>query len=139
MKIYIPIVFLFFISSAAFAETEYENSINAYIDYNCDHNAKALIKDGSKTKYKKLISACKRGADDIKRFVSEWPDFGTNEGIISFQDTVAPYAHEETAEGAYKNQIYRYGVGSWGIGYIQNASAKANTIKQWKQGKFKVK
>lgn len=132
-------VILGVITMPAFAETDYDKAVNAYIEYNCDYNAKALIKDGSKTPYKELITACKQGANDVKKFITDWPDFGTNEGIMSFQDTVTPYAHEETTEGAYKNQIYSYGVGSWGIGYIQSSAAKANTIRQWKQGDFKIK
>ena len=127
------------ISPFVLADTEYEQAVNAYISYNCDYNAKALIKEGAETPYKELVVACKKGADDIKKFIADWPDFGTNDGIMAFQDTVAPYAGEASAESAYKHQIYQYGVGSWGIGYIQSAAAKANTIKQWKQGKFKVK
>ncbi|MBE8614616.1 hypothetical protein CYG68_19885 [Morganella morganii] len=130
----------FSVSPLALAvETEYDQAVNAYINYNCDYNAKALIKDGSASPYKTLVSACKQGADDIRKFITDWPDFGTNEGIMAFQDTVAPYAREETAESAYKHQIYQYGAGSWGIGYIQSSAAKANTVKQWKQGQFKVK
>ncbi|MFB5079484.1 hypothetical protein [Raoultella sp. C349492] len=130
---------LIILSQPALADKDYDKAVAAYIEYNCDYNAKALKKEGSATPYKELIAACSKGADDIKKFVTDWPDFGTNEGIMAFQGTVAPYAHEATAESAYKNQIYQYGVGSWGIGYIQSAAAKANTIKQWKQGKFKIK
>ncbi|HHG8774003.1 hypothetical protein EDF73_11159 [Raoultella sp. BIGb0138] len=126
-------------STPALAETDYDKAVNAYLEYICDYNTKSLIKEGSKTPYKELIIACKKGADDIRKFITDWPDFGTNEGIITFQRTVAPYAHEGTAESAYKDQIYQYGAGSWGIGYIQSPAAKANTIRQWKQGKFKVK
>lgn len=127
------------LSQPVLAETDYDKAVSAYIEYNCDYNAKSLIKEEAKTPYNDLIEACKKGAADIKNFITDWPDFGTNEGIMAFQDTVAPYAKEASAEGAYKNQIYQYGVGSWGIGYIQSPAAKANTVKQWKQGKFKVK
>lgn len=136
-KILLAITFSF--SPFVLADTEYEQAVNAYISYNCDYNAKGLINEGAETPYKELMVACKKGADDIKKFITDWPDFGTNEGIMAFQDTVAPYARKATTENAYKHQIYQYGVGSWGIGYIQSTAAKANTIKQWKQGKFEVK
>lgn len=130
--------FLCIASSVSYANSEYNQAVNAYIDYNCDYNSNSLIKDGAKTSYKNLMDACKKGATDIEKFITDWPDFGTQEGIITFQETVTPYANDISADGAYKNQIYSYGVGSWGIGYIQSSAAKANTIKQWKQGKFKI-
>lgn len=134
-------VFMFIITTAspALAEvTDYDRAVDAYVEYNCDYNARTLIKEGSKTPDSELTMICKKGAVDIKKFLTDWPDFGTSEGIISFQNTVAPCNDEKIAECAYKNQIYQYGAGSWGIGYTQSAAAKANTIRQWKQGKFKV-
>lgn len=132
-------IVLCLISTAAIANTDYENAVNAYIEYNCDYNAKAIIKDGAKIPYNELILACKKGAEDISKFISEWPEFGTNDGIITFQDTVDPYAREQKEQNIYKSQIYQYGVGSWGIAFLQNSSAKANTVTQWKRGDFKVK
>lgn len=132
-------IVLLLISTAAIANTDYENAVNAYIEYNCDYNAKAIIKDGAKDTYAELIIACRKGAEDISKFISEWPDFGTNDGIIAFQDTVDPYARENKENNIFKSQIYQYGVGSWGIAYLQSARAKANTVTQWKNGDFKVK